>query len=948
MSQIEFNVAESRNGLPIIEAVVDGKLLLLHSKYDPIKEAERLIDSYKEKIEAADHILFYGVGMGYHIKSFFERFPEKIASVYEPFEDIANLTLRYKSTTKFPLTQLEHYVVPTEEQVTIQTLSVFNADLNHKFEIIVLPSYGKWQDEKLKDFVETFKKLVDTKKGNIASAYVYSRRWTINALMNLPKTLEHPNFLVEKKVFFKDKPTILVSAGPSLSEEIENLRKIKNEGTAYIFAVGSAYKALIKENIYPDAICTYDPQNHNYTVFNELVENNINTIPMIYGTTVGFETLDYYKGPKLYFPVSQDKLTVHFHKDPQVIVYDATTVAIVTLQLLNLLEVSKVILVGQNFAFKKDKYYAEGIKRYDEKKKDASDNSANEKDLQLTFEVEDVHGGTVLTNDEFRRMKADMENYLSLMQIPVINTTNGGAAIKGTTFKPLNELMKEELTSKVVIEDWWKSNSEDASDVLNKAFLRKYRKAFENFEQQDEELLQFLQEFNQSLPKLNVNQMQRKLEKFDDLFQSYHQNVFNETTILPVAQLAFEKLVSENQLILAMNDIKKKAEKVIEVYTSFLQQCRKKYLDIAPIVSSYTLKTLSEMSDVKNYVATSGVFHYEGEWSKKYPPAKEKMPEDLSGEEQEIWEKQKKLEDKIDIPLPIYVETTEKGATLQFRFKGTSLMVYGLNLKNEVVRLNIQIDKKKQVVIIGPNKLATMYSYIRNNILNITNLKNKIHDVIIEVDSDNPHFLFEGVEIEHPGRGYHIHEVERIDDIDIGKKIRCHYKVKENTIGEFDGLGKEKANLLPIESNNQIEGDFYFNMVDKIGESKILIADRNIQYNINFKKLITELSKTKIFGSKKSLLRLIKVNNKNDEWINYIKNNKFNPHCDELVWNHERIAHNNLGTYSYILYDSDKCGVYSKYSDHSLNLYNQHINTEIESNVPSKIYGFRPILELNN
>lgn len=896
MSHIQFTVAESRNGLPIIEAVVDGKPLLLHSKYDPVREAERFIDSVKDKIEAADHILFYGAGMGYHIKAFFERYPEKIASVYEPFNEISNLTTQYKSMTKFPFALLEHYVVLKDEQLTLQTLSVFNTDLHHNFEIIVLPSYGKWQDEQFREFVETFKKFVDTKMGNIVSATAYSRRWTINALMNLPKTMEHSNFLIEKKEFFKGKPAIIVSAGPSLSEEIENLRKIKNDGSAYIFAVGSAYKALIKANIYPNAICTYDPQNHNYAVFNELVKNNIDTIPMIYGTTVGFETVDYYKGPKLYFPVSQDKLTVNFHKDRQIIIFDATTIAIVTLQLLNLLEVSKVILVGQNFAFKKDKYYAEGINRYDEKKKEASDNTANEKDLKKTFEVEDVHGAKVLTNDEFRRMKNDMENYLSIMEIPVINTTNGGAAIKGTTYKPLEELMNEELTSKVVVEDWWKSDSVDSSSILNHVYLRKYRKAFEDFEEQDKELQKFLLEFNQSLPKLKDNQIQRKLEKFDDLFQSYHQNVFYESTILPVAQLAFEKLVSENQLIIATTDLKKKAEMVINAYINYLQQCLLNYLDIAPIVGNYTLKTLNEKYKVKSYVATSGVFHYEGELRKKYPPEKEKVPEDLTDEEKKQWHKQKKLEDKIDLSLPMFVEMTQKGAIVQFRFKGTKLSLYGLNITNEELKLKIQIDNKSRVVSVSGNNIESIEGYIRKSIYSVSNLRDTVHNITLEVLSNNPHFLFDGIEINNLGRAYHIFEVEKVEDLEIGKRIRCHYKAAKNTIGEFSRLGEENSNFLTVEPTANPNGDFYYICVD----NKLLIADRNIQNEISW----VELEKNQLIEGNNCLIkgssyitRLLDggdsyqvVNNsnvesdfitlpKNNEWSNFIK--------DSFVWNTE-------------------------------------------------------------
>lgn len=883
MSHIEFNSAESRTGLPIIEAVVDGKPLLLHSKYDPVKEAERFIDSCKERIEAADHILFYGAGMGYHIKSFFERYPEKIASSYEPFEEVAKL---YKKSQAHK--QLQHFVVRTEQQPLSQALSVFYTDIHLKFEIIVLPSYGKWQDEQLSEFVSTFKSIVDIKKLNVNSTLNFSRRWTINALMNLPKTMEQPNFLVEKKCFFKGKPVIIVSAGPSLSEEMQNLRQIKESGTAYIFAVGSANKALIQAGVYPDAVCTYDPQNHNYTVFNEMINNNIDTIPMIYGTTVGFETIDYYKGPKLYFPVSKDKLTVNFHKDLQMIVDDASTIAIVTLQLLDILEVSKVILVGQNFAYKNEKYYAEGIIRYDEKNKDKSDHYVNSNDLQQKVEIEDVHGGKVLSNNAFIWMRNDMENHLSRMNIPVINTTNGGAAIKGTTFKRLDELMEEELTKKVVVEDWWKQTKE-AKSVLNKTYLHNYRKAFDSFEQQDCQLQTFMAEFKSLLSTLTDNAIRQKLKQLDDLLQNYQRNIFYETTILPIAELSFEKLKSENQLISALKDIRKKSERIIEVFTEYLQQCKVIYDDIAPIVSNYTLPKLNEISNqVKPYVATSGVFHYEGEWNRKFPPKKERIPGGLSEEEKRAWHKQKKLEDKIEFPNLVYVETTEKGALIQFRFKGSELSLYGLNLKDEGLKLCVQIDKKKHNVNVNGERYLELNQFIRKNIFTINNLKNTMHLVTIEILSNNPHFLFEGIEIDNNGRAYHRNEVEQVEDLEVGKRIRCHYKATYNKVGEFSGLGEETMSLLLIEPSAKPDGDFYFIMVDEVDGEKKLIADRTVQNYISYNTLKTSLltNKEKIKVGENYYITLPSMGrfrgDKENDWYKYIESKNY-PN-EDLYW----------------------------------------------------------------
>ncbi|MFB5085897.1 DUF115 domain-containing protein [Psychrobacillus sp. PGGUH221] len=870
---MEFNYTESKNGLPIIEAIVEGKPILLHSKYDPIKEAERIIESFKDKIESADHILFYGAGMGYVVRAFFERYPNKLASVYEPFEEVANLCMQNKAKSKFPSEYLNNYVVEIAEKTMEESLLVFEGAMQHRFEIIVLPSYERWQTENLKKFIEAFKKQVDNKQVNVVASNIFSRRWTINALMNLPKTFEHPNLLVEKKKYFEGKPVLLVSAGPSLSEEIDNIKKIKENGLAYILAVGSANKALVQEGILPDAVCTYDPQSHNHTVFKELYERGIDTVPMIYGSTVGFETLEFYQGPKLYFPTSQDGLTTNFHNDKQIVVNDATTIAIVTLQLLTIMEVSKIILVGQNFAFKKNQFYAKGINRYDKEKKEVTDNSIQKDDLIKTFEVKDVQGDQVLTNSSFNRMKENMEIYLKQITIPVINTTNGGAAIEGTTYLSLQQLLEKELLEKVVVDDWWKTTLSEKSSPLDKAYMKKYSKAFEQFVQQDKELEKHLNDFQHSLENLKVSQIQRRLEKFDELFQKYHQNTFYLTTILPIAQIAFEKLKAETQLIRTMGASKEKAKKVIQVYNVYRANCRAIYRDVAPIVASRTLPALQEQTGMGSYVSTSGIFHYVGKWEKKYHT----------------------LIENIESAPSIYtvgVETKEKNSTITFKFCGTTLKIFGTIHSQKALKLQIEIDEKVNIITINNRYEEDKYgSFMHQKLLEVFDLEEKIHDVKITILSNNPFFVFEGIEIYSTGRAYHIDEVMSVEELEIGKRIRCRYEASYNTVGKFSNLGNETTVFLPVNSCPNPNGDFYFIMVDESEGKKKLIADRVVQNYVSWRRITSGLKcKNKpenqlkislptgnnIFGRETDCEKVLSIDNA------YINQNK-----NKIMWNYD-------------------------------------------------------------
>lgn len=874
MSKFLVEVLESKIGVPALQVEIDDKKMMLHSKYNPIQEAERFIDSLREKIEESEHILFYGVGLGYHVRYFCEQYPEKLVSAYEPVVEIANLCLKLQSKTAFPKEKLAHFLVDDKEDALQGNLQQLREIVHQKFTIITLPVYERLFSVTTENFSQVFRDFLLMVGNDIATIAEFSRRWTVNSLMNLPHTMKDPNFLLHKKQFFKGKPAIIVSAGPSLDEELENLRYIKENGLAYIFAVGSSNKALLKHNIYPDAVVTYDPQQHNYKLFEEITSRGIDSIPMIYGTTVGYETLNHYTGPKMYFVTSQDKVTQQFHKENLPIIYDAPSVALIAMQLLNALEVSEIILVGQNFAFKKDKFYADGITRYDESKRAISDNSIQEKDIVISLETEDVHGRKVKTSSHYLQMKADMELLLTYVNMPVINTTNGGAAIRGTKYQPLKQLIIKKLTTPFVNDEWLDMSATKSLSKVNIAFMKEFQREFDSFVQQDKSLTKYLIEFSEDLQKLKINQIQKTLEHLNKLFKQYYQNVFFQTSIMKIAQRSFEKFKAETQLVYTMDASKEKAEKVICIYMSFLTNCRLIFSDIAPIVSNWTIPKLTEMVDSKSFIATSGVFHYEGEWQRKTPLTMEEMPEDLSKEELEVWYKQKEIKDTIDLPIS-YVETFQKGSIIQFRFKGNKLILYGSNHSKVALDLKVIIDNKITKLSINSIEKEIGDLYIRKEIKTFLNLKDEIHNVTIEVLSESSNFTFHGIDINKSGRSFHIHEVERLEDLVVGKRIRCHYEAYKHSVGHFSGWGEEESLFLEIIPRANPSGDFYFICV----EDGKLIADRNVQNEISWLTLETNDIAT-ISGYHEKKLGIIVTlptggkfrDDKENDWFKYIEN----------------------------------------------------------------------------
>ena len=89
-------------------------------------------------------------------------------------------------------------------------------------------------------------------------------------------------------------------------------------------------------------------------------------------------------------------------------------------------------------------------------------------------------------------------------------------------------------------------------------------------------------------------------------------------------------------------------------------------------------------------------------------------------------------------------------------------------------------------------------------------------------------------------RTLHRDEVTDISDLEVGKRIRCHYQATPNAVGTFSNLGEETSNFIPVSSASATpNGDFYFIMVENWNNKKILVADRNIQQSISWDVLNT-------------------------------------------------------------------------------------------------------------
>lgn len=83
-----FEVVDSKTDVPTLKANINDRELFIHSKYNPKQEAERIVNNLDSTIIEKDHVIFFGVGLGYHIELFAEKYPQKTFSIVEPHAEV--------------------------------------------------------------------------------------------------------------------------------------------------------------------------------------------------------------------------------------------------------------------------------------------------------------------------------------------------------------------------------------------------------------------------------------------------------------------------------------------------------------------------------------------------------------------------------------------------------------------------------------------------------------------------------------------------------------------------------------------------------------------------------------------------------------------------------------------------------------------------------------------
>jgi len=405
-----YNVLNSKSGMTALKVHFDDCDFFISSKYNPINEAEKFA---KDKYTENENIFLYGLGMGYHILFLVDMLKEN----QKLFVLECNLSI---AKIAFENTDIRGYIERSNKIVVNITDSIENAiffiknvlskgDIN----FIIYEQCLRAMPNNMKEI----KEIMVTYNIKIKSHKKFDSLITENQKYNASKNYKNGGKIFKDK--FKGLACIIVSAGPSLELNIEQLKEAAER--AIVIAVGRTAKFLYENNFLPDYFIQTDSQ---INVFKHLDIDGLK-VPLFMLSTANKE-LENYKGEKYilyeYYGASEENKPFS--------VSCGGSVATTAISLAKLMGFSTIIMVGQDLC-----YWSE--KRHSGEEKEALHKSKTGR------YVLGIEGQQYYTSANLYEYLKWIEKFIyNNRNIKFINSTAKGAKINGALHIPITEAVK--------------------------------------------------------------------------------------------------------------------------------------------------------------------------------------------------------------------------------------------------------------------------------------------------------------------------------------------------------------------------------------------------------------------------------------------------------------------------------------------------------------------------
>lgn len=539
----------------------NGKLI--HSVTGAEEEAKKVFQNLQNDSANTIHVI-YGMGLGYQF-DYYCTHAQGAVVLYEPDIELLHVVMGIVDFSS-QLSKTNIFIASDIEELKL----AFNNFFKYKTETTAsyIDYYKFNYRQEIAKFIAELQKI----QGIYSFNHKFHARTAFDFLRStqtwLCKKIEMDT-LEDYTDVLKNKPAIVVSAGPSLAKNIEYLKEAKNH--AVIFCVGAAYKTLYDNGITPDFVVILEKKDTS--IHYEYPNNeDVNLI---------VEPFAHYKiflrkFKRHIISTSYETASNHWYRDIQnqkIPDFQAKgTVSFQALSSAKLMGCNPIILLGQDLAFVDGKCYAKGSPYEDlecikdektgeykiwprdyEKFKRAFFNSVIGKvsdeflEGRVKYNIEKMTKGLTLVKGQNNNMLPTQSGYAMFIEYfkdfardnkskyKLINSSSGGADIEGFENIPLEIAMKPYISQSINVEDILNSVQKSPNTPLEK-IIKNINKEIENLNK----IIKILQEGQTLVESLN-----RELEHHR---KSTQKSVLTLKKIIDLYMLLTDKYFVRNRM----------------------------------------------------------------------------------------------------------------------------------------------------------------------------------------------------------------------------------------------------------------------------------------------------------------------------------------------------------------------------------------------------------------
>ncbi len=514
----------------------------LHSRYDPVKEARRLIDGVE--VDEKYCFVVLGFGLGYHVRALHERLQgDAVIIVIEP--SVRLLSAAFAHVDFVDLISSDRLVIldRLEKSTIHEKLKPFNTLMMLGVRFVVHPPSRVIAEATHAEARRMLLDLVAYSRMTLLTLVGNSTITCRNIAHNLPKYLSTPPIDILRDRF-RGYPGIVISGGPSLRRNMSLLAEAK--GKAVLCASQTLFKPLLESGIVPDFVTSLDFHAMSRQFFSGI--SGVHGVHLVAEPKVSWHVLDDYDGPVSLLhsafaaeligdgPARRDGLK------------PGATVAHLAFYLAQYMGCDPIIFVGQDLAFTGHCFYMPGVEIHNTWRGEINRfNTMETKEWErivrnrtILRKIPDIDGREIYTDELLFTYLEQFERDFIGVRARIIDATEGGARMRGSELMTLREALERYASRPLPADSFAYRDTSDWNDLSKLGAARSEIEArirdVETIHGTCEEILTILQEMKGLTG--DPARFNRRIVRVDELRAAIHRSHHAYRIVNASAQLA--------------------------------------------------------------------------------------------------------------------------------------------------------------------------------------------------------------------------------------------------------------------------------------------------------------------------------------------------------------------------------------------------------------------------